>query len=128
MKSNRDFAKDQIAEQFGKIFENILKEVHFESELLCEWFKRDYPESDMKIVVDVDNIRRSFTITVRVLMGREMAKDIGFYDKRLPMYEKDIIKPGFMKAFFRHYNGDFRKEISNFVNSYYQQQKELGNA
>lgn len=117
--------KGQIAEHFAKVFENILKEVHFESELLCEWFKKDFPESDMKVVVDVNNVTRSFTITVRVLMGREMANDIGFYEKKLPMKEQDIIKPGFMKAFFKVYNGDFRKEIANFVNSYYQQQKEI---
>lgn len=117
--------KDQVAEHFAKIFEGILKEVHYESSLLCEWFKKDFPESDMKIIVDVDNVYRSFTITVRVLMGREMANDIGFYEKKLPMKERDIIKPGFMNAFFKVFNGDFRKEISSFVNSYYQQQKEV---
>lgn len=117
--------KDKIAEHFGKVFEGVLKEVHFESELLCQWFKRDFPESDMKIVVDVNNVTRSFTITVRVLMGREMANDIGFYEKALPMREKDIINPSFMKAFFKHYNGGFRKEIADFVNSYYHQQKEI---
>lgn len=120
--------REQVAEHFGKIFESILKEVHFESQLLCEWFQKNFPESDMKIVVDVDNIRRSFTITVRVLMGREMANDAGFYEKKLPMLEKDIIKPGFMRSFFKVYNGDFRKEIAQFVNSYYHQQQELGNA
>lgn len=115
--------KDEIAEFTGKYFDNLLKELYEECELLRKWFKRDFPESDLRVLVDADNIRRSFTITVRVLMGEEMVQNRGFFENKIVLSEKEIINPSFMRAFFKQFGNQYRKQIASAVNRHYQQEK-----
>lgn len=61
--------KQQFDDFHGKYLKGVLEELQHEANLLREWFTRDFPESDLKVIVDVNNITKSFTITVRVLHG-----------------------------------------------------------
>ncbi len=107
--------------------DGVLKELHHETQLLSDWFKQDFPECNLKVIIDVDNIRRSFTITTRVLMGAEMVDNAGFFQNKLPLYEKDIINPSFMRAFFSEFNNRYREQIAGAINRHYLQEKEIEN-
>lgn len=105
--------------------DGVLKELHHETQLLSDWFKLDFPESNLKVIVDVDNVLRSFTITTRVLMGSEMVDNAGFFQNKLTLREKDIINPSFMRAFFKEFNNQYREQIAGAVNRHYQQEKAI---
>ena len=127
MKQLNDSNKDAIQEFYSKHFDTTLKELYHEANLLSDWFKKDFPESDLKLIIDVDNIRRKFIITCRILMGDEMAHDRGFFENKVILEERDIIKPAFMKSFCRAMGNEYRQEIARKINSYYHQQKEIEN-
>lgn len=111
--------KDKLDEFMGRYLEGTLRELNHECDLLREWFRRDFPESDLRVTVDVNNITRSFTITVRVLMGSEMVQNRGFFENKIVLREKEIINPSFMKAFFKEFGNAYRIQISNAVNAHY---------
>ena len=116
---------DNIAgEWFSKRIDHVLKQLHHEVGLLREWFKRDFPESRLEVLVDVDNITHTFTIVTKVLTGLEMTSvNRGQFQNKLVLYEKDLIKPGFMEAFFAQFNNEYRKQIAGAINNHYLQEK-----
>lgn len=116
---------NQVQEFHGRYLDGVLKELHHETQLLSDWFKKDFPESNLKVVIDVDNILRSFTITTRVLMGAEMVNNAGFFQNIIKLQEKDIINPSFMRAFFKEFNNHYRKQIADAVNRHYLQEKAI---
>ena len=118
--------KDAVQDFYSKHFDTILKELDHEISLLKEWFTRDFPEATLRVFVDVDNIKRSFTLTTEVLSGREMAANLRALKNRVVFEEKDIIKPGFMKAFISHMQYPYRQEITRALNSHYHQERERG--
>ena len=120
--------KDEISDFYSKHFDRNLKELNHECDLLRDWFNKDFPESDLKLIVDVDNIRRTFTITVRILMGFEMVKNAGFFENKIVLQEKDIINPSFMRAFFKHFGNEYRKEIARAINAHYNREKAIEEA
>lgn len=117
--------KDQIAEFYSKTMDGVLKELHHETQLLSDWFKQDFPESNLKVIIDVDNVLRSFTITTRVLMGAEMVDNAGFFQNKIQLQEKDIINPSFMRAFFKQFNNMYREQIAGAVNRHYVQERAI---
>jgi len=120
---------DQEIKDFqGKYLGDIIQELQFEVGLLREWFRSDFPESDLKVVVDADNITRTLSITTSVLMGEEMVDNRGFFKNTLVLQEKEIINPLFMRGFFKEFNNGYRKQISEAVNRHYmaESQKNLG--
>jgi hypothetical protein len=119
---------DQVKEFHGRYLDRVLKELHHETELLSKWFKQDFPESNLKVIIDVDNIKRSFTITTRVLMGAEMVDNMGFFQNIIKLQEKEIINPSFMRAFFKQFNGKYREQIAGAINRHYLQEKEIESA
>lgn len=111
---------DQEIKDFqGKYLGDIIQELQFEVGLLREWFRSDFPESDLKVVVDADNITRTLSITTSVLMGEEMVDNRGFFKNTLVLHEKEIINPLFMRGFFKEFNNGYRKQISEAVNRHY---------
>jgi hypothetical protein len=119
---------DQVKEFHGKYLDGVLKELHHETQLLSDWFKQDFPESNLKVIIDVDNILRSFTITTRVLMGAEMVDNMGFFQNKIVLQEKEIINPSFMRAFFKEFNNNYRKQIAGAINRHYIQEKAIESA
>lgn len=115
----------QGAEWFSKHIDAVLKRLHFEVGLLREWFKRDFPESRLEVLVDVDNITHSFTVVTKVLTGTEMTPvNRGHFVNKLVLEEKDLIRPGFMEAFFDRFGNEYRKQISAAVNAFYHREQE----
>jgi hypothetical protein len=111
---------DQEIKDFqGKYLGDIIQELQFEVGLLREWFRSDFPESDLKVVVDADNITRTLSITTSVLMGEKMVDNRGFFKNTLVLHEKEIINPLFMRGFFKEFNNGYRKQISEAVNRHY---------
>ena len=121
-----DTHKDAVQDFYSKHFDMILKELHDEIGHLKEWFNKDFPEATLRVFVDVDNIKRSFTLTTEVLSGREMAANLRALRNRVTFQERDIIKPGFIKAFISHMQHPYRVEISRALNAHFQQERELG--
>lgn len=117
---------DAIQEFFQKTFDNILKELHEEIGRLKTWMKQDFPESRLDVGVHVDNIRRTLTVTTRVLMGEEMVANRGFFENKLVLPEKRLINPSFMQAFFGEFNNEYRKQIANSINAHYNRFKSDG--
>ncbi len=114
-----------INEFYSKNFDSVLKELNHECDLLRDWFKKDFPECDLKLIVDVNQILRSFKITVRILMGEEMVQNRGFFENKIMLSEKDIINPSFMRAFFREFGNSYRIQISTAINRHYNQQRAI---
>ena len=96
-----------------------------EVSLLREWFKRDYPESDLRVNCDFNGVLFCLSIQVEVLMGDEVAKNrLFFKSKPIRLVEKQIRNEGFMEAFFRYFNEGMRKQIQSAFNKHYAIQKE----
>lgn len=113
------------AEWFSKRIDGVLKRLHHEVGLLREWFKKDFPESRLEVMVDVDNITHTFTVITKVLTGTEMTPvNRGHFVNKLVLYEKDLIKPGFMEAFFGQFNFEYRRTIAGAINSFYHKERE----
>jgi hypothetical protein len=110
--------KQEILDFHGQYLDGTLKELHNEVGLLKAWFQKDFPESRLDVVVDVDNVKRSFAITTRVLMGSEMVSNRGYFQNHLVLREKDIINPSFMKSFYKHFNDEYRRQISDAINKH----------
>lgn len=116
--------KDQVQDFYSKHFDSVLKALHDELGHLKEWFNRDFPEGTLRVFVDVDNIRRSFSITTEVLSGREMADNLRALKNKVTFEERDIIKPGFMKSFISAMQQPYRQEIARALNAHFQQERE----
>ena len=96
-----------------------------EFSLLREWFKRDYPESDLRCESDFNGVLFCLSIQVSVLMGEEVAKDrLLFRSNPIRLVEKDLRNKGFMEAFFRYFNEGMRKQIQLAFNTHYAIQKQ----
>lgn len=99
--------------------------LNHEFDLLREWFKRDYPESDLRCDADFNGVLFCLSIRVSVLMGQEVAKDrLLFNSQPIRLVEKDLRNKGFMEAFFRYFNEGMRKQIQSAFNRHYSIQKE----
>lgn len=116
-------SKQELIDFYQNNFDRNLKRLNDECDRLKTWFARDFPESDLRLIVDVDNICRTFTITLRVLMGEEMVQNRGFFENKVVLREKDIINPSFMDAFFLHFGHAYREEIQRAVNNHYRMEK-----
>lgn len=107
----------------------IAERLQHEVSLLEEWFKKDYPESTLRVLTDFNGVLFSMSIVVEVLMGSEVAKDRLFFKSHpIRLVEKDIRNKGFMEAFFRYFNEGYRKQISGAFNRHYAIQKEKESA
>lgn len=115
---------DQGAEWFSKRIDWALKQLHHEVGLLRDWFKRDFPESRLEVFVDVDNITHTFIVTTKVLTGIEMTPvNRGHFMNKLVLQEKDLIRPGFMEAFFEQFGTKYREQIASAINAHYNREK-----
>lgn len=107
---------------------SVADRVQHEVDLLREWFRRDYPESDLRAVCEFNGILFTLKITIEVLMGKEVTEDLtgnrGFFRAR-PIFltEKDLRDPGFMEEFYRVFNPEIRRLIQGSFNRHYLQQK-----
>lgn len=107
-----------------KNFDHILKRLHYEIGLLKEWFSKDFPESRIEVLVDANNILMTMTITVKALMGKEMAGNRGYFQNKIILKESEVFDRSFMDQFLDAFGWAYRKEISRAINAHYQREKE----
>lgn len=107
-----------------KNFDYVLKSLHHEIGLLKEWFKKDFPESRIECIVDANNILMIVTITVKVLMGKEMAGNRGHFQNKIVLKEEEVFDKSFMGKFFDMFGNAYRIEIARAINAHYQVEKE----
>lgn len=115
--------EELINQVYSRQMDDVLKRLHYEVGLLKEWFKRDFPESRLEVLVEANNITKDFTIKTKVLMGEEMVNNRGFFSNVLALKEKDLINPSFMGAFFDAFGNEYRKQISTAINTHYRNEK-----
>ena len=102
----------------------IAERLAYETQLLEEWFKKDYPESTIRVKADMNGVLFCLSIIVEVLMGEEVAKDRLFFKSApIRLQEKDLRNEGFMNAFFSYFNEGMRKQIQTAFNHHYNIQK-----
>ena len=106
----------------------IASRLSHETDRLREWFKIDYPESDLRVEADFNGVLFVLKIDITVLMGEETVEkttqDRGYFKSTIRLLEKDLRNPSLMEGFFREFNTQVRKQIQNSFNSHYNLQKQ----
>lgn len=94
--------------------------------LLQTWFRREYPESTLRVEMDLNKITMELSLKIRVLMGKEIADNQGFFESDIRIPEKKFWNEGFMSPFIKMFNEQLRKNISISVNNHYANEKNKG--
>lgn len=89
-----------------------------EVSLLREWFKREYPECELRIHVDLNKITLLLSIDIRVLTSKEVTDNQGFFECPIKISEKQFMNDRFMTSFLRSFNNELRKNISRAINNH----------
>ncbi len=105
----------------------IAERLQHEVSLLREWFKKDYPESDLRVDCDFNGVLFVLKIDISVLMGEEVADNRALLKSTLRLQERDLRNPDLMNGFFNEFNKQVRLQIqSGFNKHYYTEQSKLG--
>lgn len=94
-----------------------------EVDALQAWFKKDFPECQMTINVNLDAIKKELQIICTTMTATEMADNRGLFKNMIRIRERDLIDPMFMGAFLKAFNMQYRKEISRVINNHYALEK-----
>lgn len=106
-------------------FVPIAERLAYETNLLEEWFKKDYPESTLRVKAELNGVLFTLSIHVELLMGEEVAKDRLFFKSApIRLQEKEIRNEAFMHSFFDYFNEGMRKQIQTAFNHHYNVQKQ----
>lgn len=89
-----------------------------EVSLLREWFKREFPECDLRIHVDLNKITLLLSIDIRVMTSKLVSDNQGFFECPIRISEKQFMNDRFMTPFLRSFNDELRKNISQSVNNH----------
>lgn len=117
--------KPEIVFDMSKISERI----EYETKLLREWFKKDFPESDLRVSCDFNAILFILKIEIEVLMGEEVTEGLTgdrmfFKSRPIVLVEKDLRNRSLMEAFYKEFNPSLRKMIQGAFNRHYLEQKQ----
>lgn len=96
-----------------------------EVDLLHEWFKRDYPESDLRVLCDFNSLLYVLKIEIEVLMGEEVSTN-RMYFKSTPIVLSELVlkNEAMMYGFVKMFNEQVRTMIQNVFNKHYIQEKQ----
>ena len=89
-----------------------------EVSLLREWFKKEFPECDLRIHVDLNKITLLLSIDVRVMTSKAVTDNQGFFECPIRISEKQFMNDRFMTPFLKSFNNELRKNISQSVNNH----------
>lgn len=109
-----DFLSIEKQMYVNRTMDGIFNEVS----LLREWFKKEFPECDLRIHVDLNNITLLLSIDVRVMTSKEVTDNQGFFECPIRISEKQFMNDRFMTPFLRSFNDELRKNISQSVNNH----------
>lgn len=109
-----DFLSIEKQAYVNRTMDGLFNEVS----LLREWFKKEYPECELRIHVDLNKITLLLSIDIRVLTSKEVTDNQGFFECPIRISEKQFMNDRFMTPFLRSFNNELRKNISQSVNNH----------
>lgn len=109
-----DFLSIEKQVYVNRTMDGLLNEVS----LLREWFKKEFPECELRIHVDLNKITLLLSIDVRVMTSKEVTDNQGFFECPIRISEKQFMNDRFMTPFLRSFNDELRKNISQSVNNH----------
>lgn len=86
--------------------------------LLREWFKREFPECELRVHCDFNKITLNLSIDIRVMTSKIVSDNQGFFETPIKISEKQFMKDSFMTPFLRSFNTELRKNISRAINNH----------
>lgn len=103
----------------------VMIPLQHEVDLLKEWFKKDYPESDLRVLCDFNAILHTLKIQLEVLAGEEVSEN-RLYFKANPIVigERDLRNEAFMYRFVKDFNQNVRPQLQHVFNTHYLQEKQ----
>lgn len=100
-----------------------------EVNLLEEWFKKDYPESKLRVSCDFNSILFVLKVQIELLMGEEVAKNRLHYKPRpIVISERELKDERLMFAFVKEFNKNVRGQIQQVFNTHYLREKQIEEA
>lgn len=96
-----------------------------EVDFLKEWFKKDYPESELRVTSDFNALLYTLKIQIEVLAGEEVSKDrLYFKSTPIVLSERDLRNEALMYGFVKEFNKQVRIMVQNVFNKHYLEQKQ----
>lgn len=96
-----------------------------ECEMLYDWFKKDYSESDLRILCDFNAILHTLRIQFEVLAGEEVSENrLYFKSKPIILGERDLRNEALVYGFLKEFNKQIRLQIQNVFNTHYLREKQ----
>ena len=97
-----------------------------EVDLLKEWFKKDYPESELRVTSDFNALLYTLKIQIKVLAGEEVSRDrLYFKSTPIVLSERDLRNEALMYGFVKEFNKQVRIMVQNVFNKHYLEQKQI---
>ena len=109
-----DFLSIEKQIYVNRIMDGLFNEVS----LLREWFKKEFPECDLRVHVDLNKITLLLSINIRVMTSKEVTDNQGFFECPIKISEKQFMNDRFMTPFLRSFNNELRKNISRAINNH----------
>ena len=109
-----DFLSIEKQIYVNRIMDGLFNEVS----LLREWFKKEFPECDLRIHVDLNKITLLLSINIRVMTSKDVTDNQGFFECPIKISEKQFMNDRFMTPFLRSFNNELRKNISRAINNH----------
>lgn len=113
---------------FEQVYQNQFNDFLFEIFRIQEWFKKEYPEGDLRVHMNANNSKPSelLTIETTILTGKEMSDNQGLYKNKMVIkkdfWDDPIVMSGITLNLFEYY----KKIISDTVNKHYKKEKNGG--
>lgn len=108
--------------------DNTMRNLMEEISLLETWFKSEYPEYRLMVEANLDKIYMTFSITFRITTGREVSSNMGVFESKPTILERQFMDGSFMRQFLKAINTELRSQIVKSLNEYYTKEKVMGRA
>lgn len=115
-----------LSDKQQRYVDNTMRNLMEEISLLEAWFKLEYPEYRMTVEANLDKIRLTFSLTFRISTGREVSSNMGFFESKPVIHERQFMDGGFMRQFLKAINTELRSQIVRSMNEYYEKEKAMG--
>lgn len=124
--NNLDAEIHHLTDKQQKHVDNTMRDLMEEISLLEIWFKQEYPEYRLTVEANLNKINMTFSLTFRVSTGREVSSNMGVYESKPVISERQFMDPRFMRDFSKAINSVLRTQIVKSMNDYYAKEKALG--
>lgn len=98
----------------NRVMDGLMNEIG----LLRDWFKKEFPECELRVHVDFNKVTLALSIDIRVMTSKEVSDNQGFFETPIRISERQFMKDSFMSPFLAAFNTELRKNISRSVNNH----------